>query len=211
MHAVLASGTARDGRTVLAFDALAVDSRDPAAVSGRVGTTCSQMGGGCLHSEWRLRWRGAFRRCAFPWRPVPGCALLRAPEQSAPLAASRFAQRAIDGALRPGSTFAQTADVAIVGAGLAGLIIASTFVSAHVGVKLVVLEKSATAGGTWRHYGNAFSRVNSSEPSYRLGIAREHLNPNHSYHHEILSDILGAIQQRALAPRIHLHTPWWNA
>ena len=28
---------------------------------------------------------------------------------------------------------------------------------------LVVLEKTATAGGTWRHFGNAFSRVNSSE------------------------------------------------
>ena len=70
---------------------------------------------------------------------------------------------------------------------------------------LVVLERSLSAGGTWRHHGNAFSRVNSSEPSYRLRVTRPEPNTNHSYHSEILADSLLAIQQYALAQRIHTH------
>ena len=57
-------------------------------------------------------------------------------------------------------------DVASVGAGLAGISSAMFFLAA--GVDVALLEKTYTAGGVWRSSGNAFSRVNSSEPSYRL-------------------------------------------
>jgi len=83
----------------------------------------------------------------------------------------------------------------VVGAGLAGILIATAFT--EVNCDLAILERSPTAGGTWRHHGNAFSRVNSSEPSYRL-VKRHRPNTNHSYRSEILSDVMKAIEQHKL-------------
>ena len=62
--------------------------------------------------------------------------------------------------------------VIIAGAGLAGLHFAASFVQVEVN-SLAVLEKSSTAR-TWRHHGNAFSRVNSSEP-YRMPVSHDRL------------------------------------
>ena len=55
-------------------------------------------------------------------------------------------------------------------------------------------------------HANAFSRVNSSEPSYRLPVASTKPNGNHSHHSEILNDVLRLVEQYSLADRIHLRT-----
>eukprot|EP00966_Prymnesium_polylepis_P245385 5676878-Prymnesium_polylepis.1 len=112
--------------------------------------------------------------------------------------ASHAARRALDQALAARNRVKEQTEVAIVGAGLAGLLIAAKFTEAKF--EVLVIEKSATAGGTWRQHGNAYSRVNSSEPSYRL--IEKKANSNHSYHGEILSDALQLIKQHGLASRI---------
>jgi len=84
-----------------------------------------------------------------------------------------------------------------VGAGLAGLVVASK--CAHSSTDCCVLEKSSSAGGTWRHHGNALSRVNSSEPSYRLVTGSCRRNTNHSYRSEILTDALSLVKKYDLA------------
>ena len=55
------------------------------------------------------------------------------------------------------------------------------------------MEKSAVVGGTWRHQGNAFSRVNSSEPSYRILMSERAPMTNHSHHSEILREAYNRI------------------
>ena len=49
------------------------------------------------------------------------------------------------------------------------------------------MEKSSKLGGVWRWYGNPFSRVNSSEPGYRLPLGRAVPATNHSYCHEVMT------------------------
>jgi len=89
----------------------------------------------------------------------------------------------------------------VVGAGLAGISAATTFQSARC--ELAVLEKTRRAGGVWRSFGNAFSRVNSTEPGYRLRLKHRHyMNTNHSHHHEILQDCLHAFEQFGLAASV---------
>ena len=55
---------------------------------------------------------------------------------------------------------------------------------------MVVLERSHQVGGVWRQHANPFSRVNSSEPSYRVPVRRPAPNTNHSHHSEMLLDAL---------------------
>ena len=74
----------------------------------------------------------------------------------------------------------------VVGAGLTGLTIAQTLGDA------TILEQSSHIGGVWRFYANATSRVNSSEPAYRLGASRK--NTNHSPTHEILSSVIELVR-----------------
>ena len=80
----------------------------------------------------------------------------------------------------------------LVGAGLAGLAAGCTF--SVDSVRCALLEKSSSLGGVWSHYGNAFSRVNSSEPGYKLAVKRRAPNTNHSYACEILVDMRLAIE-----------------
>ena len=88
-------------------------------------------------------------------------------------------------------------DVVVIGAGLTGITVSSYFVAA--GVDVAMLEKSREAGGVWRSYGNAFSRVNSTEPGYRVRLKqRPTPNTNHSHRHEILNDCLLAFEQFSL-------------
>ena len=87
------------------------------------------------------------------------------------------------------------------GAGLTGLSAAVRF--AQEGVELALFEKSKWAGGVWRSYGNPFSRVNSTEPGYRLGLVQRRApNTNHSHRHEILADCARAIEQFELKQRV---------
>ena len=86
----------------------------------------------------------------------------------------------------------QRCEVTLVGAGLAGLAAGCTF--SVDGVRCALLEKSSSLSGVWRHYGNAFSRVNASEPGYQLPVRRRAPNTNHSYACEILVDVWLAIE-----------------
>lgn len=92
-------------------------------------------------------------------------------------------------------------DVAVVGAGLAGITNALIF-GEEDGLDVHVLEASDRIGGTWAHYGNATSRVNSSEPSYRLVGARRPCG-NHSHFHEILESVAVVLEARP-AVAVHL-------
>merc|ERR1711871_1292016 len=68
-------------------------------------------------------------------------------------------------------------EVVIVGCGLAGLTTAMELTEA--GASLTILERSASVGGVWRWDSNPYSRVNSTEPCYRLRIERVRANTNH--------------------------------
>ena len=123
------------------------------------------------------------------------------------LAASWAAQCALDSALHScaHSVLPTFVEVTVVGSGLAGLLLATTFAYARVD-SLAVLEKSSSVGGTWRHHGNAFSRVNSSEPSYRLPLRmHKRANTNHTHHSEIIDDVLRLLMHHSLTPHIHTH------
>ena len=95
-------------------------------------------------------------------------------------------------------------DVTVVGAGLTGLTIGDEFVRA--GVAPLLLDKAAHAGGVWVAHGNAHSRVNSSEPAYRLRVeSRAHDNTDHSPCHEILEDAFALLSQGSLRLCLHTH------
>ena len=145
-------------------------------------------------------WHRIYRRRAIPWCKKVSLCTRRTTQ--AHLLAFSAAQLALDEAVAAPVQLPGYAQVAIAGAGLSGLLLASIFASVS---PLVLIEKSSRVGGTWRSHGNAFSRVNSSEPSYRLPIIRKEPNTNHSYESEILTDALRAIMQHTLASRIHTH------
>ena len=85
------------------------------------------------------------------------------------LRASRAAEVDADVVVAPMVRPPATIDVAVVGAGLTGICVAAKF--AEAGVDLALLEKSSRLGGVWRWFGNAFSRVNSTEPGYECPSA----------------------------------------
>ena len=146
-----------------------------------------------------------YRRRTFPWREVHFLHHHHANMEMRCML-SESAQKQLDRALASASHSAipGRVEVAIIGAGLAGLLLASVFSSACA-ESLALLEKSATVGGTWRHHGNAFSRVNSSEPSYRIPVGKKQHNSNHSHRGEILFDVLRLIEQHDLVRWVHTH------
>ena len=118
------------------------------------------------------------------------------------LAASRRAEAALDAAVGASREPPARTDVAIVGAGLSGISTATAF--AKDGVDFALLEKTRSAGGVWRAHGNPFSRVNSTEPGYRLRLRqRPAPNTNHSHHHEILGDCVRVFEQFGLGARTY--------
>eukprot|EP00964_Phaeocystis_antarctica_P030533 scaffold17244_cov84-Phaeocystis_antarctica.AAC.1 len=141
--------------------------------------------------------RLTYRRRHFGWsKESPAAATAKHLRQR--LAASRAAELALDAVLLPGRIPPSTADVLVIGAGLAGLIVASRF--AQAGARVVVLERSAQVGGVWRQHANPLSRVNSSEPSYRVPARRAAPNTNHSHHSEILVDALRLLRGEVETP-----------
>ena len=111
---------------------------------------------------------------------------------------SQEAMCALDIVLRNArSSLPVAKDVVVVGAGLTGISVTTQFIAA--GVDIALLEKSIKAGGVWRLHGNAFSRVNSTEPGYRLRLKRRSAsNSNHSHCHEILRDVKLVFEQFSL-------------
>ena len=73
----------------------------------------------------------------------------------------------------------ESTDAVVVGCGLGGLIAAIALDEANA--ELQMFDKSAHVGGVWRHTGNPHSRVNSSEPGYRLRVTRKTPSTNHEY------------------------------
>lgn len=116
--------------------------------------------------------------------------------------AGRAAIQAID-AVVDGThkSFPVSAEVLVIGAGLTGLIIASGF--SRVGASIAILERTASVGGVWR-LGNPHSRVNSTEPAYRMRVHRTHPNTDHSYFFQIIDDMRMLITQANLARSLHL-------
>ena len=121
------------------------------------------------------------------------------------LLASKSAKVALDSEVNKPLAVPQRTNALVIGAGLAGLSIASIMSDAKV--EFEVLEKSRSMGGQWRHSANFLSRVNSSEPSYRLpGVDRRQRNTNHSHYFEILQDILRLVQQKDLSHHLHIQS-----
>ena len=111
--------------------------------------------------------------------------------------------RRIEQAVGHGCALPESTQAAVIGCGLSGLEMARSL--AEKKVSLTVLERRSTVGGLWTN-ANSFSRVNSSEPSYRLRVKqREKINTNHTYRHEILADVHRVITQfeleRSIFPR----------
>mmetsp|Transcript_126023 Transcript_126023/g.351154 ORF Transcript_126023/g.351154 Transcript_126023/m.351154 type:complete len:923 (-) Transcript_126023:115-2883(-) len=81
-------------------------------------------------------------------------------------------------------------DCLVVGAGIAGITQAKALV--ETGKSVLIVDRYRTIGGIWMFYANNFSRVNSSEPAYRIvnqeGIGSRP-NEDHSPRHDILRDI----------------------
>ena len=173
-----------------------------------------------------------YRRRGFDWRPQDARPVAVLPAYVLELR-SRAAEAALDAlagnSARPPPL---TAAAVVIGGGLAGLFIAATLAttcaadavngnghgptgagadgSGATGVltsskpELAVLERSAVLGGVWRHHANMHSRVNSSEPSYRLPVTRRAApNTNHSYHHEILRDVAAMLLEHELVSCVH--------
>ncbi|KAL1508225.1 hypothetical protein AB1Y20_004342 [Prymnesium parvum] len=118
------------------------------------------------------------------------------------------ARRELDALLRARSArveeMAPRCRVAVVGCGLVGLAVAMEFCCVEASV--AILERSASVGGVWRWQANPNSRVNNSEPGYRLRVGHRQRHPrNHSYTHELLGAVRLAIEECGLARRIHLH------
>jgi cation diffusion facilitator CzcD-associated flavoprotein CzcO len=98
----------------------------------------------------------------------------------------------------------ESTDAVVVGCGLGGLI--SAIALDEVNADMVLFDKSAHVGGVWRHTGNPHSRVNSSEPGYRIRVSRKAQSTNHEFQHEMIDDIYHAVLQHNLAQRIFLRT-----
>lgn len=135
----------------------------------------------------------------------PATALSRNLAPAERLSAARASICALDSLISLTATELPSSSAAVVvGAGLTGLTVAAALKEAgHE--KLVILEKSSSVGGVWRFYGNPHSRVNSTEPAYRMRVRRTQPNTDHSYFHEILDDIRHIIEQNDMAPCIHMN------
>ena len=78
-------------------------------------------------------------------------------------------------------------DCLVVGAGIAGLLLASELID--LGKQVLLLEKSDGIGGVWCHQANAGSRVNTSEGAYRL-LSKARVNTDHTPTQQIMEDSL---------------------
>ena len=182
----------------------------------RGGVSSFGYGGTIAHAVLRAQSRAQpsavskrvhFRRCSFLW--LPQCLLpLKVKGPAYLTARSEAAATAIDEMVGEARMPPSERDAVVVGGGLAGLVVSAALSNGRLSV--VILEKTAMIGGVWRHHGNMLSRVNSSEPSYRLPVKRPCYNTNHSYHHEVLRDIHRLLDQRGLGEAVFTSTEVTN-
>ena len=96
----------------------------------------------------------------------------------------------------------------LVGAGMAGL---STAVELQTSgglaaSEMVLLERAPAAGGVWFNQANSYSRVNSSEPSYRLPrkpFEKRECYTNHTPAHIIVESLIDTLTNFKLTERLH--------
>ena len=84
-------------------------------------------------------------------------------------------------------------DCLVVGAGITGLLVAQELMD--LGKEVLLVEKSDDVGGVWRYQANKTSRVNTSEPAYRL-LSKARSNIDHTPTAQIMDDV------RSLADRL---------
>jgi hypothetical protein len=134
----------------------------------------------------------------------PATALTRNLTPHERVSAARAALCALDDVMTrtAPATHPEATDAVIVGGGITGLTVAAAIKEA--GANMFVVERRASIGGVWRSYGNPHSRVNSTEPAYRMLVRRSEPNTDHSFLFEIIDDIRFIIEQHHLAPRILL-------
>ena len=77
-------------------------------------------------------------------------------------------------AARPVAQFPTSCEAVIIGAGITGLSMAAAL--RRAGVQAAILEARPSVGGVWRAFGNPHSRVNSTEPAYRMQVHSGHLH-----------------------------------
>jgi hypothetical protein len=96
----------------------------------------------------------------------------------------------------------------IVGAGIGGIQTASELHSVGV-TDIALLERSSSLGGVWRWHANPYSRVNTSEPAYRLTRAgytpksRQDKNTNHTPAFQMLRDQIDTLVALGLDRRVY--------
>ena len=100
----------------------------------------------------------------------------------------------------------------IVGAGLAGMAVAIEMIDSGAlpAKDMALLERSHSAGGVWCHQANSYSRVNSSEPSYRLARrdrvpSRNDTPTNHTPSHQIVDEMIVLLRDYALASQLFVY------
>lgn len=77
-------------------------------------------------------------------------------------------------------------DCLVVGAGVTGLLVAEEL--SNLGKSVLIVERSSAVGGVWNHQANATSRVNTSEPAYRI-FTKSRLNIDHTPKRDFLRDV----------------------
>lgn len=96
----------------------------------------------------------------------------------------------------------------VVGAGLSGVAVAAELVTSCAMTELAIIEKTHSAGGVWTHQANSYSRVNSSEPAYRLprrcGFSSKKDTPtNHTPAHQIIECFSQLIHEYELHSKLY--------
>jgi len=107
-------------------------------------------------------------------------------------------------AMPPAST-----DAVIVGAGVGGLCVAHELVTKTEIRDLAILERTDIIGGVWTSQANSYSRVNSSEPAYRMPRkAFEHKETftNHTPAYQILDGLRLTVEEFGLKDKLYLET-----
>jgi acyl carrier protein/uncharacterized protein YkvS len=79
-------------------------------------------------------------------------------------------------------------DILVVGGGISGLHTARAFSAA--GYQVVLLERSDNVGGVWASHANKTSKVNTSEPAYRVVEKNDAPNFLHAPTSMVMSDLL---------------------
>ena len=86
----------------------------------------------------------------------------------------------------------------VIGAGVAG--VSAAIELSRSDADVVLLERASCAGGIWRDHANSYSRVNSSEPAYRICGGTP--STNHTPAHQILDSVAEAIRAHGLQERL---------